>query len=171
MTASRISRLLITVCCTLLFCLVSSSAFAQRAPNGFGIGIGAATVAGGLSIKTGTASGFTFQGVVGPWRGYGPEWRYGADSIAVAGDFLYEQAPLASGGLLSLGWNYGVGVGAGFGDWGGAVVGVTGVLGLEFNFVPAPIDVVLEYRPGLYIGENDFDIAFWDVTPHIRLWF
>lgn len=171
MNYTSLAKLTVAAACALLLSLASSSAFAQRAPNGFGIGIGAATVAGGLSIKTGSTSGFTFQGVVGPWRGYGNDWRWGADSIALAGDFLYEQPRLASGGLLSLGWNYGVGAGVGIGDWGGGVVGVTGVLGLEFNFVPVPIDVVLEYRPGLYVGENDFDVALWDVTPHLRIWF
>lgn len=170
MNLSKVVKFVIALGCVVVLGLTSSSAFAQRAPNGFGIGIGAGTIAGGLSIKTGSG-GFHFQGVIGPWRGHGPKWRYGADSIGVSGDFLYEQPALASGSVLSLGWNYGIGAGVGVGDWRGAIIGVTGVVGLEFNFVPAPIDVVIEYRPGIYIGNDALALEFVDFTPHVRFWF
>jgi hypothetical protein len=153
--------------------LASSSAFAQKSRSGgaLGIGIGAATIPAGVSFKTATESGVSFQGVIGAWRGHGKDWRFGADSIGVAGDLLYEMPAIASGDVLSLAWNYGLGAGVGIGDFGGAIIGVTGVVGLEFNFVAAPIDVVLEYRPGLYIGDGVLDPEFVDFTPHIRFWF
>jgi hypothetical protein len=163
------------VACTLgLLLLSSTTSFAQasRSSNSFGIGLGAATGASGLSFKTSTSSGFSFQGVVGTWRGWGGDWHFRADSIAVAGDFLYEMPPLASGSVLSLGWNYGLGLGLGLSDNGFAIIGGTGVLGLEFNFKPAPIDFVVEYRPGLYIGGgDDFDIDPVNATGHLRFWF
>lgn len=153
--------------------LLATPSFAQqaRSPGSIGIGLGASTVPAGLSMKTMAGGNFAIQGVVGAWRGHGRDWRYGADSLGVGVDFLYEMPPIASGRIVSLGWNYGLGAGVGLGDWGGAVIGGTGVLGLEFNFVPAPIDFVIEYRPGIYIGNSNFDLEFIDATGHIRFWF
>jgi hypothetical protein len=162
----------LTIACVLgVLMFASSTSFAQRAPSGFGIGVGAATVASGLSIKTSTGSGYSFQGVIGTWRGWGRHWRFGGDSLAVAGDFLIEMPALASGQIVSLGWNYGLGAGVGLSPRGTAIIGGSGVLGLEFNFVPAPIDLVIEYRPGLYIGDNYGGIALLDATAHLRFWF
>lgn len=147
----------------------SSEAEAQRLPGSFGIGIGTATGAAGVSFKTGMGS-FTFQGVAGTWRGQGLDWGFDGDALGLAADFLYEMPTIASGQIVALGWNYGLGAGVGVGD-GGAAIGGTGVLGLEFNFVPAPIDFVVEYRPGLYISDDDLDLEFIDFTGHLRFWF
>lgn len=147
-----------------------SDAEAQRPPGSFGIGIGTATGAYGLSLKSGSAQPYTLQGVIGGWRGQGLDYRFNDDALGLAADFLYAMPTIASGGPLELGWNYGLGAGVGIGD-GGAAIGGTGVIGLEFNIVPAPIDFVVEYRPGLYLSDNDIDLEFIDFTGHLRFWF
>jgi hypothetical protein len=147
-----------------------SIAQADRPPGDFGIGLGAATVPSGISFKTYTGKTVALQGVVGSWRGHGEDWRVGVDSFGVGLDLLYEMPSLAELQLLELGWNYGVGAGAGVDDDGEAVLGGTGVLGLEFNFNPAPIDFVIEYRPGLYIDDG-LQFEFADATGHLRWWF
>ncbi len=146
-----------------------ADAQAQRPPGSVGIGIGSATGAAGVSLKTGMGS-FTFQGVAGTWRGHGVDWGFRGDTLGLAADFLYEMPTIASGQVVALGWNYGLGAGVGIGDV-GAAIGGTGVIGLEFNFQPAPIDFVVEYRPGIYIGNDDLDLEFVDFTGHLRFWF
>lgn len=154
----------------------AAPAQAQAARDGsrLGVGIGAGAVVAGLSLKKPLGGALAVQGVIGTWRGYGRHWYIGGDAFGVAADILVEQAPLASGQVVSLGWNYGAGAGVGFGD-SSTLLGLTGVLGLEFNFMPAPIDFVLEYRPGLYIGagygDSDLGLSFIDFTGHLRFWF
>ncbi|GAB1415774.1 hypothetical protein MASR2M117_11800 [Paludibacter sp.] len=48
-----------------------------------------------------------------------------------------------------LNWYYGVGAGLGFGA--GFGVGVVGQLGAEYTFAQFPIQVSLDYRPGVYL--------------------
>ncbi len=161
----------VTLLLTALF--FATPAFAQRArsSNSFGLGIGAATIAAGLSFKTQTSRGFAFQGVVGTWRGHGRHWRFGGNSLGLGADFLYEMPSFARGRIVSVAWNYGLGVGVGLDNWDGALLGGTGVLGLEFDFVAAPFDFVLEYRPGLYFTDGFLGVEPIDATAHLRIWF
>src|SRR5690554_7789647 len=114
--------------------LFAAPAQAQAARDGgkLGVGVGAGTVVAGLSLKKQVGGAVAVQGVIGSWRGYGQHWHISGDAFGVAGDILVEQAPLASGQVLSLGWNYGAGAGVGFGGGSSVLLGVTGVLGLEF---------------------------------------
>jgi hypothetical protein len=130
----------------------------------FGIGLGGGTSASGVSMKYWMSSSHALQGVVGIWglgRGHGTV-------IGFSGDYLYELPSLTRNSVIDLGWNIGFGPFLGVGDktW----LGVSGVLGLEFNFVPVPIDITIEYRPGLQvIPDVGADlIAF---TGHIRYFF
>jgi hypothetical protein len=147
---------------------------ASRSSNSLGVGIGTATVPFGLSLKTQIGGGLAVQVVAGVWRGYGDHWHIDDEELGVGADILVEQPSIVSGRLLALGWNYGAGAGVGFGGW-GTVIGVSGVLGLEFNFVAAPFDFVVEYRPGIYLGsgfgDSDIDLALVDFTGHLRFWF
>lgn len=151
-----------------------AQAQASRDPGSLGVGVGAGTVVAGLSLKKPLGGSTAVQGVVGTFRGYGRHYGFYSDAFGLSADFLVEQPALVTGRVLSLGWNYGAGAGIGLGN-GTTILGVTGVLGLEFNFVPAPIDFVLEYRPGLYIGagygDSDVGLSLIDFTGHIRVWF
>jgi hypothetical protein len=104
------------------------------------------------------------QGVVGIW-GLG---RDHGTIIGLNADYLWEGPSLTRGSVIDLGWALGVGAFGGFGDafW----LGVSGVLGLEFNFVPIPIDIVLEYRPGLLVLEH-VDADLINFGGHIRYYF
>jgi hypothetical protein len=159
--------------------LVGGHAFAQS-PNqsGFGIGIGSSNMASGLSLKSATGA-TAYQFVVGAWRGgwvsgarVGPydDYRVYYDGLGASFDFLLEQPNIASTEPFNLGWNAGLGGGIGIAGNGFFGFGVNGVLGLEFNFNPIPIDLTLEYRPGLYIFENGFGIDFFDLGAHLRFW-
>jgi hypothetical protein len=115
----------------------------QSAGN-LGVGVGGGTHVSGLSLKYFGAERVALQGVVGF---YGA----GRDATGIGGslDVLYEQRPLATGSVLDLGWNIGPGVNLGVGEE--LLLGAGGVAGLEFRFNDVPIDLVLEYRPGLTV--------------------
>ena len=165
----------VLACVAFLAVFISASvASAQATPNrsGFGIGLGEANLAWGISMK-GAQGATAWQVVAGGWSGpWFYDYRYGyADGLAVAFDFLFEQPTITEGEPLALGWNAGLGAGVGIAEnsyWG---IGLNGVVGLEFNFKPVPIDVTLEYRPGVYFHPNDFDLALVDFGGHVRFWF
>ncbi len=135
-----------------------------RSGGMFGIGLGGGTGTSGLSMKYWMSSSHALQGVIGIW-GLG---RGEGTVLALSGDYLFELPSLTKGSIIDLGWNIGLGPFLGIGDatW----IGVSGVLGLEFNFVPVPIDITIEYRPGLLVlpDVNADLIAF---TGHIRYFF
>ncbi|TNE86265.1 MAG: hypothetical protein EP330_21220 [Deltaproteobacteria bacterium] len=153
----------------LLFALASSTAAAGepiRSSGNFGLGIGSGTHSSGLSMKYYAADNHAFQGVVG-WWGLGR----GADNdgIGASFDYLIEGPALAHGDGLEIGWNIGPGVNTVITDNKGAALGVNGVLGLEFNIDPVPLDVVLEYRPGLRVVP-DLEADFVGFGAHIRVY-
>ncbi|OIP35048.1 MAG: hypothetical protein AUK47_17330 [Deltaproteobacteria bacterium CG2_30_63_29] len=135
-----------------------------RSAGNFGLGLGGGTGTSGLSMKYFVNNSNAFQGVVGVW-GLG---RNHGSVIGLSADYLWEGPALASGSVLELGWNIGLGAFAGTGDafW----LGAAGVLGLEFNFRPIPIDIVLEYRPGLLILER-VDADLINFGGHLRYYF
>lgn len=161
---------------TMAMLLLTSQAMAQdsRDPSKLGVGLGAATVPAGISLKKNLGGAMAAQGVVGAWRGYGRHYGIYTSAFGLGADLLWEQGPLGGGDALSLGWNIGAGAGVGIAN-GTAIFGATGVLGLEFNFIAAPIDFVVEYRPGLYVGAGYGDAnigwSFIDFTGHLRFWF
>lgn len=133
--------------------LLASALFATPALAGtpiqsngnLGLGLGAGTHVSGLSGKYFISSDFAGQLVVG-WWGLGR----GEGGIGLSGDLLWEQRPLLSVDALDLAWNIGPGVNLVSGG-GGFGLGVNGVLGLEFDFKPVPVDLVVEYRPGISV--------------------
>lgn len=138
-------------------------------PGTIGIGLGSATSASGLSGKYYTAPTMAFQAVVGSFgaAGLGRYGEYGGFGVSVDG--LVENSALTKNEFFSLDWNFGLGTGVGFlSD--SLSLAVAGVLGLEFNFVPVPVDLVLEYRPTLSVVP---DPAFQPVgfTGHLRYYF
>ena len=147
-------------------------------PSGgaFGLGVGSGTVSTGLSMKYHTGSSLAYQGNVGfrsGWGGWGNcgkrycRGRY--DVLGVSGDVLLEQPALVQAGGFNLAWNVGGGLGVVVAD---DYVDVAGafVLGLEFNLEVVPIDLVLEYRPRVFLIDSvDFDLVH--LTGQVRFYF
>lgn len=131
----------------------------HRTAGSTGVGLGVGTVGGGVSVKHFLADSHAVQGVVG----------LGNDTLRVSADYLLEQNTFATTDVVDLAWNIGAGVGVGIGDGGNLGLGVSGVAGLEFAFVPVPLDLVLEYRPTIAVVP-DVDLELVEFTGHLR-WF
>lgn len=127
-----------------------------------GVGLGGGFGVSGLSVKM-AGQGSALQLMVGPY-GLGR----GGDGLGVGLDFLLEQPTFATADVLDLAWNLGLGGSLGVGG-DDVLIGVSGVAGLEFNLRPIPIDVVLEYRPGLRLSPAGLDLV--NFSGHIRYYF
>jgi len=143
--------------------------------EGFGLGIGSGTGATGISGKLMAGPG-AFQGVFGFWghgdsSGPGPGQYSSVDGIALSLDYLFEMPSLATTQYFNLDWNFGLGGGVGVSTNGGTPgVAVAGVAGLEFNFTRIPLDLTIEYRPGVSLLP-DVGIGLIGFTAHLRVWF
>jgi len=143
-----------------------------RRSSGFGIGLGSATIANGVSMKY-YAGGPALQGVVGFWGGGGIGDRFKhPGGLAVAFDYLFEMPTLASSQYFTIDWSFGLGAGFGVETFQHNTPGVaaSGIAGLEFNFTRVPLDVVVEYRPTLGILP-DPKLHLVDFTAHVRIYF
>ena len=149
--------------------LVPASAMAEK-PGKVGVGLGAGTVSNGLSGKYYMSDKIAAQLIVGTFGAGGASERYkDLGGLGVGLDVLIENAALVKTPIFSLDWNYGVGAGLGIrNDTFG--LAAAGVLGLELNFIPVPIDLVVEYRPTLAI-QPDVDFEPVDFTVHLRYYF
>ena len=89
--------------------------------------------------------------------------------ISVGADLLFLMPIIHSAEHFELGWNLGFGPGVSLWNT-GLGMAVEGVAGLEMNLKVIPLDIVLEYRPGLGIVP---DIGFDPVNfgGHIRFYF
>lgn len=140
---------------------LESSAFARagavRQAGNVGVGVGQGTLATLLSIKYFMDPATALQFNVGF---YNARRDYYGDTLALGFDYLLEQPSLTGNGSFELAWSVGPGLSLGLSDgryrdyW---IVGASGVVGLEFLFNMLPLDVVLEYRPTLFIYNNNFD--------------
>ena len=130
---------------------------------GLGGGLGMSGISGKLYLGDGTA----LQGVVGNY-GYWDGDVHVNGGLGVGVDLLLEQPTFAGGELLDVGWCYGVGGAVGVG--GGVTIGASGVVGLELLFNPLPIDFVIEWRPGVTIG-NGLDLSLFGSSGHVRYYF
>ena len=150
---------------------VPTGALAATPPEGpFGLGLGGGFGVSGLSGKLYLGDASALQGVVGA---YG--WGYnGHSGIGFGLDYLVERPSFASVEPVEFGWNYGLGGSIAVWDTvhedDELRVGASGVLGLEILLQPVPIDLVLEYRPGVIIIPA-FDLALINFSGHIRYYF
>ena len=138
-------------------------------PGTIGIGLGSATSASGLSGKYYTSPTMAFQAVVGSFGAAGLNRYSEYSGFGVSVDALVENSALVKNEFFSLDWNFGLGAGIGLlSDT--LSVAAAGVVGLEFNFVPVPVDLVVEYRPTLgLVPDLHFEpIGF---TGHLRYYF
>lgn len=173
-----------TLLAVLAFVFTAGTASAEplRAPGNFGLGIGSGTLANGLSAKYFIDSGNALQFNLGVFGGRGIDnrWhRFGG--VGFSADYLFEMpAIVKASDTFELAWNLGLGLGIGFDnddyehkdhryhDY--VAVGASFVLGLELNFLALPLDIVLEYRPGVFLTPY-FDFHPVDFTGHIRFYF
>ncbi|MEZ4459594.1 MAG: hypothetical protein R3E66_07650 [bacterium] len=168
----------------ILSLLAADSAFAEgwkggmtiRSAGNVGVGLGAGTLASGLSLKYFADSNFAIQGNVGWWRSrwWGCDNRRcygGGDALAVSADAIFEQPVFAGNGSVDLAWNFGLGGGLGLSDYNNNIgAAAAGILGLEVLINVIPIDIVLEFRPNiLVVPDVAFDLV--DFTGHIRFYF
>mgnify|MGYP000571700278 FL=1 len=115
----------------------------HRTAGSTGIGLGGGTTGGGISAKHFLSEGTAVQGVVGLAG-------FEGDGLQLNADYLMEQPVIASAEPFDVAWNFGVGAGVAlFPEHNLLGLGVSGIAGVEFAFVPIPLDLVLEYRPTL----------------------
>ncbi|MCO4764552.1 MAG: hypothetical protein KC502_23785 [Myxococcales bacterium] len=147
---------------TLVFgAAATASASNIRQSGKFGVGVGSGTTTNGLSGKYFLGTSTALQVTVG-----GNGFDFGG--LHVGADYLFEMPPLATGSVLDVAWNAGIGAGAVIGD--PLILAVSGVIGLELLFKPVPIDLVFEYRPSvLLIPKVGF--GFGGFTGHLRWYF
>ena len=136
-----------------------------RSAGRLGIGLGNGW-ASGLSGKLGLADRLAVQLTAGTYGlGHGA-----GDGFSVGADLLVEMPALWRHPAVELAWSVGAGGGLALVDGGDPGIGAQGVLGLEFLFVPAPIDIVLELRPRLLVSPvSDFEP--FDFGGHVRFYF
>ena len=148
-----------------------------RSPGRFGLGLGSGTLTNGLSAKYFMSREDALQFNLGEFGGHGFRHRWHRfDGVGVGIDYLREMPDIVRAGrAFDLAWNFGGGLGLGFDDHDDTdhddvAFALAFVLGLEFNFIPIPLDIVLEWRPSLlFIPDVDFDAV--DFTAHIRVYF
>lgn len=162
MTRATVRQAMIVTLCALSALVVQTGeAYAKggvRSPGNLGLGIGAGTLATGLSIKY-MQGDTALQGNVGFNVGNRSQFD---DWLSLGFDYLFEQPSLTGGGDIELAWNIGPGVSLAVTDdtdyW---ILGVSGVAGLEFLFNSIPLDFVIEYRPSIYVFDDDYRYYGW----------
>jgi len=151
-----------------------------RTAGRFGLGLGSGTLTNGLSAKYFMAQNHALQFHLGAY-GHGKfkdRWGH-VEGFGFGMNYLFEMPTIVRAGrAFDLAWNIGVGAGVGFRDGrdhkdhhdDGTAIAIAGVLGLEFNFIPIPIDIVLEWRPSILLIHH-FGGNLIDFTAQIRYYF
>lgn len=140
---------------TLLLALTvqtASAANTVREEGNFGIGLqGGSRMVSGFSAKYFLSEDLALEGTLGAWR-------YGG--FGVSGAVLFEMPTLAEDEDFDIAWNTGPAVSFGNYHYGGFdnysynVFAITAVLGLEMDLNDIPLDIVLEWRPGVYFSST-----------------
>ncbi len=154
----------------LMIMLSATAAHAQSQSYGTAIGARLGGLTSGLTIKHFTSSSTALEGIV----------SFGSRSFLITG--LYEvHNPIS--GASGLQWLYGVGAHIGFFNDGGSyytfrgehvynnrsVVGLDLILGLDYKFKGAPINIGIDVKP--IIDFYDGAIVYFDTGLSIRLTF
>lgn len=143
----------------------------QQGSN-FGIGVGGGTNTSGLSAKYFIGSDFSLQAIVGPWNPLDLDLLDGGNHTT-NGQFgfefatLLESQPFVNGSAVDLAFNYGLGVSVV--PSGGPELSLIPIGGFEINVEAVPIDLVLEYRPPIWVYP-DFKYDFVGFGAHLRVY-
>lgn len=161
---------MVRLCSVASLLLLAGSAHAAdfRSGGNFGLGLGGGTFSSGISGKYYLSDSNAIQGVIGTW---GYTGGYGSSGFALSADYLWEMPIFASTDPVDFGWN--VGAGAALGTIPALeymYVGIAGVIGIEANFNPVPIDIVLEYRPTVVVVPG-VGFGWSGLTGHVRYYF
>lgn len=145
----------------LLMPSLAEAASPIRQQGNFGIGLGSGYRHSGISMKYFAGESHSLQAVVG---------TYGYDgSLGLSGSYLYEMPTIIGDSTgLELAWAIGGGPSVGLGD-NFLALGAHGVIGLEFNIQPVPIDIVLEYKPGFRVYP-DVEVDLYNFAGHVRFY-
>ncbi len=165
--------------------VVASSAIASapsaqaediRRPGRFGLGIGSGTMTNGLIAKYFASKQHAFQFHLGAYGrgGFKDRWER-VDGLGLGADYLFEMPAIARvGKAFELGWNLGAGLGLGFRDrddeFDGFGFAAAFVAGLELNFIPVLLDLVIEWRPSVLLVP-DVGVDLIDFTAQLRFYF
>jgi hypothetical protein len=151
-------------------CLVATASDARadeiRSAGNFGLGLGVSTFAAPLSGKYFLGDEHALQFNAGFFQ---DDLDFEGKGLGLGLDYLYEMPPIAEGDKLEFAWSLGFGPALGIIDEHTAIAAV-GVVGLEFNIKPVPMDVVLEYRPHLLLNP-DTDLDLTEFGGHVRYYF
>ena len=139
-----------------------------------GVGLAQGTFLTGLSIKHVLAEEHAVQVLIGAaWGTYRYWSRLG---VGLAFDYVHHPPTIAEYEHLSLTWNVGVGAHARVRPEEERLrsgVGVHALAGFGLVFADLPIDLVFEYRPGVFASFGDqggLAFAYGDVGLHLRWW-
>ncbi len=174
-------RLAIALVGLLLPSLAFGATPIQRGSN-FGLGLGGGLGATGLSAKYFLGADFALQGVVGLWNPIEIDLLQNDDQdarnigeFALSIDVLLESQPWVNGKAVDLAFNGGIGLAVA--PTGGHPAGLSLVGGFEVDFEAIPIDLVLEYRPHMWLvplptdwGRPGTYVDFLAFTGHIRVY-
>jgi hypothetical protein len=127
-----------------------------------GVGLGGVMMVSGISGKYFMGDS-ALQGVVG--RTHVSDGNLG---LGLGADYLLEQPIFYSDSGVDFSWNYGAGTSIGIGAV--SALNVSGVVGLEVGFSNAPLDIVIEYRPGVLLVP-DLSVDLINFSGHIRYYF
>lgn len=162
----------------------ASAAQPIKQAGNFGLGLGVGTTAAPVSMKYFLSSDLSIQANAGWWRGwwggYGcrnvdDRYRdyhcggYYRNALGLGADLLFEGGRLAGNDDFSLSWEIGGGVGLGLGNVGFGLAAAF-VTGLQANIDMIPLDVVIEYRPAIFLVPG-FALNLIDFTGHVRYYF
>jgi hypothetical protein len=144
---------------------LANAGASHRRSGTVGVGLGGGTTGAGLSAKVFLSDASAVQAVAGPWGGWGN------GGLGLSADYLYEMPTIVEGDVAELAWNVGAGAGVGIYSQSATLgVAVAGVAGLEVAFKPAPLDLVIEYRPTLSVIP-DVGLSLIGATAHLRYFF
>lgn len=140
-----------------------------------GVGVVAGTWTNGVSLRAVVSRRDAIQASFGASATPFAYWPVSGAGFAV--DWLHLAPVLWEARPLRLAWSIGVGLDARLATRRGQVnadLGVHAVGGLELLFKDAPVDLALEYRPGVVIAVTDVNglaFAYGDLALHVRWWF
>ena len=140
---------------TILVALTAQTAFAAnvvREEGNFGIGLqGGSRMVSGFSAKYFLKDDLALEGTLG---------AYSYGGFGISGAVLFELPTLAEDEDFDIAWHTGPALTFGNYHYGGFdnyaynVFAVTAVLGLEMDLNDIPLDIVLEWRPGVFFSST-----------------
>lgn len=137
----------------------------HRKAGKLGVGLGAGSRISGISAKYWLSDTSALQVVLGG------AYAYGYTGAGLSVDYLVEMPPVFDHEAFNITWSAGLGVGTYTYNGYGNGLTVSGVGGLEFNLKELPVEVAIEYRPGIYISNGIFNVVAGAVTSHARWYF